>query len=180
MTTSQKVIAGIVIALAIVGGYYFPAVQVLQLAGTSSQGSTFSSAKFAGIAVNLNAPGANATSSSLLNTDANDRYVTALKGGCEVVGTSQTAYTGAGLASLTLFAATTSTAAPATVSNTNKVGGGNLTIGTSTPNFTISSTTAAGGSNAVYNIWPAGSYLTFTTNATNTAVCTFGADYIAS
>lgn len=153
-----------------------------QLAAASPAGTTSNTSRFASIAVNLAAPGANATSSSILNTDANDRYISTLKVGCEVVGTSQTAYTGAGLATLTVFAATTSTAAPATVSNTNKVGGGNVTIATSTVQFGISTSTigAATGNSQIYMIWPAGSYLTFTANATNTALCTFGADYFQS
>jgi len=158
---------------------------VEQLAGSSTAGSTFNTAKFAGIAVSPTAPGSNATSSSILNTDVNDRFVTGIRVGCEAVGTSKTAYTGAGLASLTLSIATSSTAAPATNSNTNLVGGGVVTIATSTPQFIEASSTASTavpntGSSAVNNLWLAGSYITFTFNATNTAACTVGVDYIAS
>lgn len=157
-----------------------PVVQNITTAGTSPQGSTFTSAKFAGVAARLSSPGASATSSSLLNSDSNDRIITGLRVGCQSVGTSQTAYTGAGLASLTVFAATTSSSAPATNSNTNKVGGGNITIGTSTATYTIATSSAPTGTGAIYNVWATGTYLTFTVNATNTALCTFGADYIGT
>lgn len=171
-------VGAVILGGAIYGAYQFP--QVSQLAGTSAQGSTFNTAKFAGIATNLAAPGANATSSSILNTDANDRYITSIKAGCENVGTSKTAYTGAGLASLQLTVATSSSSAPATNGNTNSVGGGAVTIGTSTTSYVVSTSTASVGTSNIYAVWLAGSYLTFTTNATNTAVCTFGAEYIAS
>ena len=84
------------------------------------------------------------------------------------------------MASLQLTVATSSTAAPATNGNTNSVGGGAVTIGTSTATYVVSTSTVAVGTANTYAIWLAGSYLTFTTNATNTAVCTFGVDYIAS
>lgn len=183
MTTTEKIVL-VVVGIIALAGLYYPIAN--NVAGTSTTGSTFSTAKFAAIAVNLASPGANGTTSSVLNTDANDRYVSSIKVGCEGVGTSLTAYTGAGLASLTLFAATSSTATPANNAfNTNKLGGGNLTIGTSTTTFVEgSSTTQAGGTAgnnaAAYSVWPSGTYMVFTTNATNTALCTFGVDYFAS
>ena len=176
--------AGIAIVLlaAVIGGYFFPKSSIVEIAGSSPQGSTFSSAKFAGVAVNLAAPGANATSSSVLNTSGQDVYITDLKIGCEGVGTSKTAYTGAGLASLTVKVSTSSTAAPAAVSST-LINGATFTLSTSTPFFTLASSTVGTvgtGSSNWQLIWSAGSYLTFQTNATNTAQCTFGANYISS
>lgn len=151
---------------------------VMQVAGTTPQGGTTSTAHFYSIAALLAAPGANATSSSILNTTGNDLYVTSFKAGCELVGTSQTAYTGAGLAALTVKAATSSTVAP--VSNSNLNLAGSITIATTTANFLESSTTAATGVSTVNYLWSAGSYMTFTTNATNTAQCTFGVDAFSS
>ncbi len=186
MTTTTKnilaLVIGAVIAGGVYGGYKFLfSASPQQTAGTSPQGATFTSAKFAGVAVNLAAPGANATSSSILNTDQNDRYVTAIKAGCEGVGSSNTAYSGAGLAALTLKTATSSTAAPLTNTNTNLVGGSSLTLPTSTAFTNVaSSTSGVGTNNAAFQVWASGSYLTFTTNATNTAQCTFGADYFGS
>ncbi len=151
-----------------------PAIQV----GTSAAGSTFDTAKQASITVDMSAV---ATSSSILNSSTNDRFVTGVKIGCESVGTSQSYVTGSAIAKLTLTVATTSTASPVTTrSNTNVVGV--VDLATSTPNFvTASSTTAlAASASAVNNIWLAGSYMTFYTNATNTAQCTFGVDYFSS
>lgn len=180
------ILTGIVLVLvaSIGGAYFFPKVTELAV-GTSAAGSTFNTAKYAGIAINLAAPGTNATSSSILNSDANDRYVTAVKAGCEVLGTSKTAYTGTGLAALTLSIATSSTAAPAANGNANIVGSTALTLATSTGNFVTASSTASNGASTPgsvlpNNIWLAGSYMTFTANATNTAVCTVGVDYIGS
>lgn len=149
--------------------------------GTTVQGGTYNTSLQASVAINLATPGVNATSSTILNTDANDRYISAIKVGCENIGTSKTAYSGGGLATLTLKVATSSTAAPLDVPSTNLVGGGSLTIATSTPNFGIaSSTMAIPGVSLVNFIWAAGSNIDFTVNATNTAVCTVGVDYFKS
>jgi len=99
---------------------------------------------------------------------------------CTGVGTSQTAYTGAGLASVTLKAATTSTShttdtptSNTSVSNTNLIV--STTLATSSAITTIASTTqSVGGTAGVAQLLLAGSYVTFFTNATNTAVCTIG------
>jgi len=185
-----KYIAGAVILAAIVGGYFYPKVPALF--GTSTQGGTFTTAKFFGIAANLAAPGANATSSSVLNSTGQDLYITAVKAGCEGMGQSNPAYTGgAGMLSNGLFMqiATTSTAAPATTTNPNWVGGYTTILATTTGQFAFASSTAAGyatstlvnsGSTLVNNIWSAGSYITFFVNATNTAKCTFGVDAFSS
>lgn len=153
---------------------------VVQIYGTSAQGSTgFTSRQFSVYGVNLGAPGVNATSSSILNNTGDDVYITAVKVGCEGVGTSKAAYSGGGLAKLLLSVATTSTAAPAAQSAA-LVGGTTFTIATSSTNFTYATSTSSWGAATTTNIWAAGSYLTFTTNATNTAVCTFGVDGFTS
>lgn len=146
---------------------------------TSPSGTTFQTAKTALVAINLASPGSGGTSTSMLNTDSNDRFIYSTDVGCEGVGTSKTAYTGTGLSSLTLTMATSSTAAPATNGNTNTLPV--VTIGTSTPNFVIASSSAGTpGINLVSNIWATGSYLTITANATNTALCTAGVKYFGS
>lgn len=184
MTTLQK--AGIAFfgVVALLGGVAFfgwsPFIQpmVQQLAG-SPVGTTFNTAKIAAINWTL---GTGATTTSILNTDASDRYILSLEMGCQSVGTSQTPLTGAGLLALTVKAATTSTAAPAVISNTNIVGNSGFTLGTSSAQFVISSSTAAGpgGFSGVANVWLAGSYMTFWSNATNTAACVTGVRYLAS
>lgn len=168
---------GIVLAVIVaVGGYFYP--KFSPSLGASA-GSTFLSAKFAGIVANLANPGANATSSSILNTDAGNRYVTGFRYGCSNVGTSKTAYTGAGLANLQITVGTTSTAAPAAIPSQAFLIANALNISTTSVNTASgSSTPTVALGNAT--IWPTGSYMTFWVNATNTAVCTFGVDYIGS
>lgn len=155
---------------------------VQQLAGASAVGSTFNTAKIATVSVAPSAPGTNATSTSILNTDANDRYILSEEVGCNTVGTSKTAYSGTGLAALTLTFATSSTAAPATAGSLGQtIGGGALTISTSTAFFSIaSSTSGVGNAAGSSNVWAAGSYLTMQFNATNTAACVIGVRYMAS
>ena len=99
---------------------------------------------------------------------------------CTGVGTSQTAYTGTGLASVTIKLATTSTSYSSNtptsntlVSNTNLAV--STTLATSSAITTIASTTqAVGGASGVSQLLLGGSYATFFTNATNTAVCNIG------
>lgn len=162
---------------------FAPKGSTIVTAGSSPQGTTVNSAKFAGASgVALATPGANATSTSILNTDANDRLITGIRMSCEKVGTSQTAYTGAGLATWQITVGTTSTAAPAaTPVGFNEVGGVSYVISTSTPNFALATTTPqVGGLSSTTVVWAAGSNLTFFSNATNTAICTLGADYVQS
>lgn len=162
-------LAGVIIGAA--GAIVFSGSDVVE---TSPTGATFNSAKVAAIVA---APAtASATTTSILNSDANDRYITSTFAYCGGLGSSQTAYTGAGLANLTLKAATTSTAAPAALTNTNLVM--NVNIATTTPNTSAVATSTF--VSAINQRWAAGSYLTFEFNATNTAACTVGANYIPS
>jgi hypothetical protein len=154
-----------------------------QAAGTSPSGSTGQSARqYNAYGVNLATPGANGTSTSILNNSGNDLYVTALKVGCENVGTSKTAYTGAGLtnAGLTVNVGTTSTAAPASVAYTFPVTGSAFALSTSTTNLEVSSSTLLIATSSNAAVWNAGTYMTFFVNATNTATCTFGVDAFSS
>lgn len=176
-----KFVGVLIAVLAVIGAYFYP--KFSQPLGQSSSGTTFNTAKFAGVSVNLASPGANGTSTSILNGDANDRYVTAVKVGCSGVGTSNTAYTGTGLANLLLTVATSSTAAPATLIGFADVVQ-NMTIPTTTTRALVASSTsgsnAPAASSSLQAVWPAGAYMTFSTNATNTATCIFGVDYFSS
>ncbi len=177
-STITKIVVGIVAVLAIAGAYVFPQYIPTQLAGISPAGSTFLNAKFAGVAINLANTGANGTSTSILNTDANDRFVVASKIGCSGVGTSQTAYTGAGLANLLVSVGTTTAAAPAGFTSFAAVAT-NVALSTSTVNLLFaSSTLVTGTENAT--LWPTNTYMTFYFNATNTARCTVGVEYLGS
>lgn len=178
------VVAGIFGLAAFFGFSPYGKEIVQQIAGTSTAGGTFNNAKFAGIAVSPADVGSNATTSSLYNADANDRYIVRTNVGCENVGTSKTAYTGAGLSALTLTIATSSAANPATGGDMSANTLTAITIGTSTAFFAMSSSTTgvngAVGTNKISNIWAAGTYLSGQFNATNTAACTWGVDYTPS
>lgn len=139
--------------------------------GASPAGSTFSSAKIAAVSMVPSAPGTNATTSSILNGDANDRII--IDGGvsCEGIGTTSNspAAGGGALANWTLKAATTSTSAPADVGSLVNFNV-NMNIATSAPANYVSTTTNPVLGNSG-RIWLAGSYETFWWNATSTATC---------
>lgn len=203
MTTKQIVatVAVIVAVVAIYYAYQYPQFQS-GVGGTSAVGTTFNSAKVAAISFAPAAPGA--TTTSILNGDANDRYVLSNFVACNNATSSFTAVTGTGLANLIFQAATTSTNAPVLVTNTNLVMNDIVATGTvaagAASNFggivlaassSVASTTAAtgvngftqnanAGINAFKFVWSSGSYLTFVSNATNTAACTVGVYYLAS
>lgn len=179
MTKTLKVLL-VVLALVAVGGYYFPGSQIVHdqsVTYGSTTGTTFNTAKVA--AVVFTPATGSATSTSILNTDASDRKIQSFFYDCSGVGTSLTAYTGAGLTSggLIFSYATTSTANPNTPQTTNAI---NLTVATSTPdsyNIIGAATTTP---TALQRVWATGSYATFSSNATNTASCVVGVNYIAS
>lgn len=176
---TKKIIAlvlALVITGAIVGAYYYP--HLAQNVG-SATGTTFNTAKFAGVVISLANPGANGTSTSILNTDSFDRYVTSWKVACNGVGTSQTAYTGAGLSSLKVSVGTTTSAAPATFLSFAAIASAQ-NLSTSTTVLEVSSSTLQSATSSLAARWPSNTYLTFSFNATNTAACTVGADYVGS
>lgn len=180
MSTSLKSLIAFVVAagitLAIYGAYLYPKA-AQQTAGTSAAGSTFGTGKTAYAAINLANPGANGTSTSISNPDANDRIVRSIDIGCEGVGTSKAAYSGGGLANLLFTFGTTSDSAPASYpAGFNKIGGVDYAVSTSTPNTGLASTTMGVSSTSI--VWTAGSNLTIFTNATNTASCTAGVTYM--
>lgn len=185
-----------VMAVGVYGGYKYLLTPPLQVsAGTAAAGSTFNTAKTAAIAMVFTN---GATSTSILNTDASDRFVISNFIACSSATSTYTAVTGAGLANWIIKAATTSTNAPAVISNTNlvmndtvatgTVGAGvasdyggialvaSSSIATTSPTGWIGN--AAGSANQFR--WATGTYLTYWSNATNTAACTVGVYYLPS
>lgn len=171
MNTSNtlKVIGAIVVVLAIIGAYSYPKAIIAPSSNVGAVGTTFNTAKVAQI--NMSPSAAGATSTSILNTDDNNRYVR----GAYVYCTGASQSSDRTIASLLVQAATSSTAAPALNSNTNLAA--NLTVSTTSPFVAVSSTTI---SNGVASVWASGSYMSFFWNATNTAACTVGIPYAAS
>lgn len=126
---------------------------------------------------------ANGTSTSILNTSGNDVWATQLQYNCSGVGSSNTPYTGAGLASVTFKAATTSTshvtdtsASNVAVTNTNLAV--SFTLATSSANQLVASSTLSVGGQILNEDIPPNAYITFFVSATNTAVCNVGVQII--
>lgn len=175
--TTLGLIAVIVLIVGVVAGHSFWPVHLSPAGAQNPSGTTYGSAKFAGVVADMSTT--SGTSTSILNTDATDRFITSWKFACEGVGTSQTAYTGTGLAAWTVKVATSSTASPATLTGAASVAN-SFTLATGTTALLVSSSTPQTATSSFAAIWNAGSYLTFSTNATNSAVCTVGGDYIGS
>lgn len=167
------VIAALVSAFVVV---MLPHSSPSSLGGAAPTGATFDNGSFAGIVM---APlTGTATTSSILNNSGSDRYVYDSRLACNGLGTSQTAYTGAGLASLTLLIGTSSTASPAALTPFARVA--SLTVATGTSMTVMASSTTATATSTLPAIWTAGSYMSFSFNATNTAACTVGVGYLGS
>lgn len=182
MTTLTKS----VLALAFVGAVFgtiaffglspFGKTVVQQVFG-SPAGTTFNTGKV--VAVDISPATQTSTSSSVLNTDASNRWIASFGfSGCTGTQNSQTDLTGTGLASWFVQAATTTVANQGLQGNTNYAL--NLTIPTSTAGVPAIVAASTSTPSAVFGIWAPGTYMTFTFNATNTAACVVEMDYIAS
>lgn len=163
-------VAALVITGAIWGAYQYPKAPEQSAGTTSGTGNSYHMATFA-----FNPTTASATTSSILNSDSQDRIVLSSYVSCSGVGTSQTAYTGAGLANLTFTIATTSTANPAALGNTAYVLQQNLA--TSTTESSVASTSISKFATGNAFRWQAGTYMTVSSNATNTAACVVSIPY---
>jgi len=143
--------------------------------GISSVGATNTTNKISSVAmVPLTAA---ATTTSILSPFPTDVVVTSSFAFCSGLGTSFAFPSGsAGIASLLVQAATTSTGGGGLLGNTNYAV--NLTISTTTLNSFVASSTEAA-PNAVGRIWPVSTYMSWVFNATNTAACTVGVNVIA-
>lgn len=179
MTTFGKSVLAFILAViiggAIYGAYQYPKA-ILPSFG-SPVNTTFSSAKV--VAVDMSPLTQTATSTSIQNTDASNRWIASFGfAGCTGVQNSQTDLTGTGLASWFVQAATTSVPNQGLQGNTNYAL--NMTIPTSTAGVPAIVAVSSSTPSAISGIWAPGSYMTFTFNATNTAACVVELDYIPS
>ena len=159
-----------------IGGYFFPRLSEAPILGSSKVGTQFGVQRMATVVFSPTT----ATTTSLFNSDVNERYITDVVFYCDNLGSSRTLLTGVGLlsAGFTFSAATTSNSTSGLQGNTNFVL--NTSVATTTfQNYVASSTPGLTGT-AVNRFWPAGTFLTYVANATNTAVCTINTDYIPS
>lgn len=184
----QNIILGAVVVVllaAIAGGYYYPKFTVL----SGATGSTFTTAKYAGVAIDLST-NTGATSTSILNTDTSSRYITNTAVTCTNMGSSFTAVTGTGLATLQLTIGTSTSASPAAVVSVGPFSrvASALVFSTSTaPIGQLASTTLQTSTSTLGVLWKSGEYLSFWWNATNTPAsgqttvpCTEGVYYTGS
>lgn len=182
--TLVKVCVSVIVVLAIVGAYFYPKYSLRVSGVPSPSGSTFGNALEASITWQ---PATGATTTSILNTSTQDRYIKSEQYMCTGLGSSVTGYTGGGLTSsgwlidsATTSAANTEIIIPATVGFLQSQV---IATTSSYGSFLSTSTPEVGGGSPLtdrYRIWNAGSYLTFEVNATNTATCTIGASYLGS
>lgn len=174
--TTKILTVAVVLAVLVFAWYKVTHTTEVQVTA-SPTGTTFNSAKVAAV---IFAPATgSATSTSLLNSEVNDRYITDSFVMCRSVGTSKAAYSGGGLDLFRFIVGTTSSAITQNLADVNTRYAANLVLGTSTvDSFTASST--EGVIPGTSRVWPAGSYLTIQSNATNTAVCNVGVRYIGS
>lgn len=167
-------VLAILVGVAIYGAYQYP----LQIASLGSPvGTTFSTRKMA--AVNMTPSTSAASSTAVLNSDASARWVTSVDVACTGAGTSNAwPSTGGGLANLLLQMATSSTAAQS--GNANLAA--NVTVATTSVFSQSASSTIATAVSTATDLyyWPAGVYMVYTFNATNTAACTVSANYLPS
>lgn len=177
----------VAIAILSVIGWFLPFKSIQNVLSASPSGSTLSTQKGLGVAGWT--PGNGATTTSIQNNTGQDVVVTGCFAQTENATTSYTAVTGAGLASFNLKAATTSTAAPAVVANTNFVLNMNIATGTNAaggapfPQILQSTSTAvsaAAGISALPFMVPSGSFLTFIANATTTSTYSLFCPYLSN
>lgn len=179
MKAKQMLAIGIaaVLALVIYGAYLYP--QAVEN-GVGAAGSTFNTAYTAAVSADLTAAGSTGTSTSVLNSDSNTRYVTGFRAACDSIGNSL-GPTGAGFASFTVTVGTSTAASPASFDPWARVAQATIATTTSgTTRWVFASSTTQTGTSSLPAIWHSGKYMTFYTNATNTAQCTFGVDYLKS
>lgn len=173
-----SIIFAVVIVAAVYGAYQYPHSESV----TQSFGTTSGTAGTRHIAqFSFNPTTASATTSSILNSDGQDRVVTSVDVACSGLGTSRVAYTGGGLTSLGLLfsVATTAASAPAALGNTNFTYGPGGIATTSATFWEASSTPGTTGVTIdASRRWAAGSYMTISSNATNTAACFVDVNYL--
>lgn len=171
-----------------IAGLFLPFIGTpSHVASVSPSGSTFSTQRGLGVAGWT--PSNGATSTSIQNLTGQDVVVTGCFAQTETATTSYTAVTNTGLASFNIKAATTSTNAPAVVTNTNFVLNMNIATGTSaaggTPfpqilQSTSTAVSAAAGISALPFMVPANAYLTFFANATTSSTYSVFCPYLSN
>lgn len=167
----NKTVIGVVCVGAVLGTLaffgYSPFLKVVQQYLGSPAGTTFNTAKIAGVNMALATAGINATTSSITNSDSSDRIITGGYATCSGLGTSLTADGTAGVYSLVLNIGT---------STTNML---TIAVATTSSQINVASSSAFAAVSYLSR-WNIGSTLNFAWNATNTAACTVAVTYLAT
>lgn len=138
--------------------------QQQQLAQASPAGTSFSTAKIAEAVLVPTTSGAGATSTSILNTDANDRIVT--DAGVSCTGATAAVFGTGSVAEWSFKAGTTTTANPPALGVAGSLAM-NVVMATGTyDGFTATSTYTLPAARR----WATGTYMSFTTNATSSVI----------
>lgn len=171
--TTFIVSVAVALFLGLFVGYYVSSQDnVAPTASISPAGTTGTTGKYYSQTLSLTS--ASATTTSLYNGSGFDFAIRSVDVTCQLVGTSKTAYTGTGLAALTFKMATSSTnTVTGQVTDINSNFAANITIGTSTVD-SYNATSTEGVIAGTSKIWPNGTYLLGSANATNTASCAVG------
>lgn len=169
--TKTIVLVAISLIIGTVVGYVFSHKSDI-VTTVSPAGTTGTSGKYYSQTISLTS--SSATTTSMYNNSGFDFAVRAVDVMCQSVGTSKTAYSGSGLATLNFKIATSSSSAvTGTVSDVNTNYMANINIGTSTVD-SYNATTTEGVIAGTSKIWPNGTYSIISSNATNTASCAVG------
>ncbi len=171
MKTSNIISVAVALVVGVVLGYAL-SHQSVSVGAISPVGTTGTTGKYLSVTMSLN--GTTGTTTSILNRFGQDVAVRATDVMCQTVGTSRTAYTGAGLAALNFKIATSSTnTVTGNVTDINANYLANLNVGTSTTDD-YAATSTEGVIQGTSRIIPAGAYAIISSNATNTASCAVG------
>jgi hypothetical protein len=172
MKNSTKIILGAILVALLVEASYLLTHQDSSVQAISPAGTTGTSGKYYSQTISLAT--AAGTTTSMLNSSGQDLAMRAFDVMCQGVGTSLTAYSGAGLASLNFKAATSSiNNVTNNVADINTKYMVNINVGTSTTDD-YAATSTEGVIQGTSKIWPNGTYLIVSANATNTASCAVG------
>lgn len=158
----------VIAAIAIIGGYYYPNTQQTQQTAGSAAGTTFGTAKVA--AINFAPATSAASSTSILNSDVGNRYITDTFMDC--LGAN-------GQGFQTIQGATTSVSSLGLQGSTNYFASTSATTTAAANNMYVSTSTE-GALGAETRVWGAGTYITFVVSGTNTGACTIGVHYLQS
>lgn len=170
MNTTQKslTVLGIIVLLsAIYGAYQYPVANETAIVG-QTPGTNYTTQKSPQV---IWAPAsASASTTSILNSGSEPLVIESFTSYCDAIGTSGT--------SVSAWSVTVATSSVATnlVGNTNFVL--NTTIATTTAQNYLSTTTPGNTGSAFVRVWGAGTYLVFSSNSVNTAVCNVGVNVL--